>query len=84
MNSTTMLLKTAIAFASEQGYQVRQEFMDSPTTGMCEYAGKKWIFLDLSQNSMEQLHDMGTALICQAGIPLCQLPIELQQHWQQL
>lgn len=84
MNSTTMLLKTAIAFASEQGYQVRQEFMDSPTTGMCEYAGKKWIFLDLSQNSMEQLHDMGTALICQAGIPLCQLPVELQHHWQQL
>ena len=78
------LLQTGIDFANEQGIEVRLELLDGSESGLCVYGGKKCIFLDLSQNSLEQLYELGVALIGDAGIGVVDLPSELQSAWGRL
>ena len=78
------LLQTGISFAKEQGIEVRLELLDGSTSGLCVYGGKKCIFLDLAQNSLEQLYELGFAIIRDAGIGVTDLPPELQTAWGQL
>jgi hypothetical protein len=78
------LLQTGIIFAKEQGIEVRLELLDGSTSGLCVYGGKKRIFLDLAQNSLEQLSELGVAIIRDAGIGVIDLPPELQTAWGQL
>jgi hypothetical protein len=78
------LLQTGIDFANEQGIEVRLELLDGSASGLCVYDGKKRIFLDLSQNSLEQLHELGVAIIRDAGIGVVDLPSELRSAWGRL
>jgi len=78
------LLQTGIDFAKEQEIEVRLELLDGSTSGLCVYGGKTCIFLDLAQNSLEQLHELGVALIRDAGIDVVDLPSELQSAWGRL
>ncbi|MCS5630905.1 MAG: hypothetical protein NZ744_08740 [Pirellulaceae bacterium] len=78
------LLQTGIAFAKEQGIEVRLELLDGSASGLCVYGGKKCIFLDLAQNSLEQLYELGVAIIRDAGIGVVDLPAELQSAWGRL
>ncbi|MBT4692334.1 MAG: hypothetical protein HOB73_03215 [Planctomycetaceae bacterium] len=78
------LLQTGIDFANEQGIEVRLELLDGSASGMCVYGGKKCIFLDLAQNSLEQLYELGVAIIRDAGIGVIDLPSELQSAWGRL
>jgi hypothetical protein len=78
------LLQTGIDFANEQGIEVRLELLDGSASGLCVYGGKKSIFLDLSQNSLEQLHELGVAIIRDAGIGVVDLPSELRSAWGRL
>ena len=78
------LLQTGIDFAKEQGIEVRLELLDDSGSGLCVYGGKKSIFLDLSQNSLEQLYELGVVLIGDAGIGVVDLPSELQSAWGRL
>ena len=78
------LLQTGIDFANEQGIEVRLELLDGSASGLCVYGGKKCIFLDLAQNSLEQLHELGVAIIRDAGIDMVELPTELQSTWGRL
>jgi hypothetical protein len=78
------LLQTGIDFAKEQGIEVRLELLDGSASGLCVYGGKKRIFLDLAQNSLEQLHELGVAIIRDAGIGVVDLPSELQSAWGRL
>ena len=78
------LLQTGIDFANEQGIEVRLELLDGSASGLCVYGGKKCIFLDLAQNSLEQLHGLGVAIIGDAGIGVIDLPSELQSAWGRL
>ena len=75
------LLQTGIDFANEQGIEVRVELLDGSESGLCVYGGKKCIFLDLAQNSLEQLYELGVAIIRDAGIGVVDLPSELQSAW---
>ena len=78
------LLQTGIDFANEQGIEVRVELLDGSESGLCVYGGKKCIFLDLAQNSLEQLYELGVAIIRDAGIGVVDLPSELQSAWGRL
>ena len=78
------LLQTGIDFANEQGIEVRLELLDGSASGLCVYGGKKCIFLDLAQNSLEQLYELGVAIIRDAGIAVVALPSELHSTWGRL
>ena len=48
--------------AERAGYTVRQEWLGGVAGGACQFAGRKWIFLDLSLSVIEQLEQMADAL----------------------
>jgi hypothetical protein len=48
--------------AERAGYTVRQEWLGGVAGGACHFAGRKWIFLDLSLSVIEQLEQMADAL----------------------
>ena len=54
MNSVELLRQTLDALG-QLGYSVRQEWLDGQGGGACQFAGKKWIFLDFAWNVEEQL-----------------------------
>ena len=52
---TVDLLKEAILLAESCGYGVRHEWLGGGQGGGCEIAGRKWLFIDLALNPLEQL-----------------------------
>lgn len=59
---TVELLEQALAVAEQLGYRVRHEWMGGSGGGVCEFGGRKWIFLDLALNAVEQLEQVRQAL----------------------
>ncbi|MBL9094315.1 MAG: hypothetical protein JNL96_24050 [Planctomycetaceae bacterium] len=56
---TVDLLEAAIAAVKKLGYRVRLEALDEgATAGVCEFAGKRWLFLDAKQGPLDQLHQV--------------------------
>jgi hypothetical protein len=51
---TVDVLNEALRVAARLGYAVRQEWLESGG-GLCEFGGKRWVFVDLSQPAVEQL-----------------------------
>jgi hypothetical protein len=46
--------------ARELGLEIRYEHLDGRGGGICEFSGKRWLFVDLSisiEESWEQLHE---------------------------
>ena len=62
MNSVD-LLEMALETARRHGYKIRQEWLGGITGAACEFGGQKWIFVDLSLGTAEQLEQVETALI---------------------
>ena len=52
----------ATHIAESMGYQVRHENLGGASGGSCEFAGKKWIFIDLSLTAVEQLEQLIQAI----------------------
>lgn len=52
---TIELLEEACAALKQLGYQMRNEPLDGNEGGVCEFGGRKWLFLDVAANSAEQL-----------------------------
>jgi hypothetical protein len=48
--------------AQQAGYIVRHEWLGGVAGGACEFAGRKWIFVDLSLSVVEQLEQLADAL----------------------
>jgi len=48
--------------AQQAGYVVRHEWLGGVAGGACEFAGRKWIFVDLSLSVVEQLEQLAEAL----------------------
>jgi hypothetical protein len=48
--------------AADAGYTVRHEWLGGVGGGACEFAGRKWIFVDLSLSVLEQLEQVAGAL----------------------
>lgn len=59
---TVDLLDCAIATAKDLDYQVRLEWLGGSGGGACEFAGRKWIFVDLALTTSEQLELLVEAL----------------------
>ena len=55
---TVELLEQALALAEALGYQIRQEWLDGGGGGVCEIAGKKWVFIDLALGTADQLDEL--------------------------
>lgn len=50
------------ALAEEAGYTIRYEWLGGVAGGACEFAGRKWIFIDLALSVLEQLQQVEEAL----------------------
>ena len=59
---TVELLERLKELAAAAGYAVRHEWLGGVGGGACEFAGRKWIFVDLSLSVVEQLDQVATAL----------------------
>ncbi len=59
---TVELREQALAVAQQLGYHIREEWMGGSGGGQCEFAGRKWIFVDLSLSTVEQLEQIAEAL----------------------
>jgi hypothetical protein len=75
---TVELLEQAQEVAEDLGYRVRHEWLGGNGGGACEFAGAKWIFVDLALNPVEQLHQIAQALRADPAIYLTTLSPELQ------
>ena len=65
---TVELREQALAVAEQLGYDIRQEWMGGSGGGQCEFAGRKWIFIDLALNAAEQLEQIAEALRAEPAI----------------
>jgi hypothetical protein len=52
----------ALALAEEWGYRIRREWLGGSGGGGCEFAGQKWIFVDLALGAQDQLEQILEAL----------------------
>ena len=66
--SAVELLDEALSVAQRLGYRIRSEHLGETRSGACEIAGKKWFFLDLTLDSIEQLDLVLDALRSETAI----------------
>jgi hypothetical protein len=59
---TVEMLERLKELAADAGYTVRQEWLGGVAGGACQFAGRKWIFVDLSLSVVEQLDQVAAAL----------------------
>jgi len=59
--NTIDLFEESLQIARALGYQIRQEWLDG-SGGACQFGGQRWIFIDLSLATTEQLDQLVTAL----------------------
>jgi len=62
------LLAEAIELARKLDYRVREEYLEGAGGGHCMFAGKKWLLLDVTQSTHEQLSDVADALRLESGV----------------
>ena len=59
---TVEMLERLKGLAEDAGYTVRHEWLGGVAGGACVFAGRKWIFVDLSLSVVEQLDQITEAL----------------------
>ncbi len=59
---TVELLTQALKTAERLGYGIRQEWLGGTGGGACTFSGRKWIFVDLALNPVEQLDQVIKAI----------------------
>ena len=59
---TVELFDEALAVAERLGFKIREEWLEGYGGGGCEISGQKWIFIDLSLSSRDQLEQVVGAL----------------------
>lgn len=65
---TVELLEQALSVAQELGYRVRHEYLGGSGGGACEFAGRRWLFVDLALNAVEQLDQVSRVLAADPAI----------------
>ncbi len=68
------LMEEAVALAQRSGWNIRHEYLGEVGGGACEIAGRRWIFIDLALNPIEQLDQVIDALRSDAGIYTASVP----------
>lgn len=76
---TVELLEQAIEVAEQLGYRTRQEWLGGSGGGLCEFAGRRWIFIDLTLTALEQLEQVTSALRQDPGIYMVPLSCPMRQ-----
>ncbi len=56
-------LELCLRIAEELGYGVRREWMGGVAGGVCEFGGKRWVFVDLALGVEEQLEQVRAVLL---------------------
>ena len=77
---TVELMERALIVAEQLGYQVRHEWLGGAGGGGCEVAGRKYLFVDLALNSIEQFDQVIETLRDDISLPLTDAPAELQHY----
>ena len=75
---TVEMRERMIRVAEELGYTVRQEWLGGAGGGLCEFGGRRHIFLDLALSAVEQLDQLAAALADDPAIHAIRLPSALQ------
>lgn len=65
---TVQLREQALAVARQLGYCIREEWLEGSGGGQCEFAGRRWIFVDLAQSAGEQLEQIAETLRCDPAL----------------
>lgn len=65
---TVECLEEYLRVAEQRGYEIRQEWLDGNGGGVCEFGGKKWLFVDLALSTVEQLAQVSEALAADANL----------------
>ena len=76
---TVEMIEQLVGVAEQLGYEVRHEYLGGTGGGACEFSGRKWIFVDLALNSVEQLDQLTSAIRNDAGVHLLNLTPSLAQ-----
>ena len=72
---TVELLERLKSLAEEAGYTIRHEWLGGSGGGKCEFAGRKWIFVDLALSVVEQLDQVAAALKDDPAVWMLDLPV---------
>lgn len=72
---TVETLERLKELAEQAGYTIRHEWLGGSGGGKCEFAGRKWIFVDLSLSVVEQLDQVAAALKDDPAVWLLDLPV---------
>ena len=75
---TVEMRERMIRLAEDLGYAVRQEWLGGAGGGVCEFGGRRHIFLDLALSAVEQLDQLAAALAQDPAIHAVKLPAPLQ------
>lgn len=75
---TLDLMERAIETARGLGYEVRREWLGGVAGGRCEFAGRRFLFLDASLNQLEQLDQLRRALSSAPELDLHPLSPEME------
>lgn len=79
MHSVEMLERMMEA-AERAGYTVRLEWLGGAGGGACEFAGRKWIFVDLALSVVEQLDQVAAALKDDPAAWSIDAPLPVRQY----
>jgi hypothetical protein len=71
---TVELLEQALQVADQLGYSIRHEWLGGAGGGACEIRGRKWLFVDLALNAVEQLEQVAAVLQADAAVYTVELP----------
>ena len=71
----------AIGLAEKMGYRIRYEALAGSHGGVCEFAGSRWLFIDLGLSVDERLDLVTEALLADPSLPISELSQELRNHF---
>ncbi len=77
---TVELMERALLLAEQLGYVVRHEWLGGVGGGGCEFGGRKYLFVDLALNSLEQFDQVLDTLRGDHALGMLSPPAELQQY----
>ena len=76
---TVELREQALALAEQLGYRIREEWLGGSGGGQCEFAGCRWIFVDLALTAVEQLEQVAEALRSDPAVRAATVPAPLRK-----
>ena len=74
---TVELMEQGVAALEMLGIGVREEYIGGAGGGLCEIAGRRWVFVDLALSKSEQLDQLLHALRQDEGVYSLDLPRSL-------